>query len=71
MTAGQRLIDQGIQQGIQQGERAVLLRQLRKRFGDQVSREIEHRLAIASGEQIATWTERVLSATTLTELLAD
>ena len=75
MTAGQRLIEQGVQQGvqqgIQQGERALLLRQLRKRFGNDVDTETERRLATASAEQIVTWGERVLSAATLTELLAD
>src|SRR5262249_6183746 len=36
MTAGERLIQQGEDRGIQKGERALLLRQLRKRFGNQV-----------------------------------
>ena len=75
MTAGERLIQQGeergIQQGIQQGERALLLRQLRKRFGHHVDVDAEQRLATASAEQIAIWAERVLSAATLAELLAD
>ena len=75
MTAGERLIQQGeergIQKGIQQGERAVLLRLLRQRFGSQVDTDTERRLAMATTEQLATWVERVLSAATLTELLAD
>jgi predicted transposase/invertase (TIGR01784 family) len=75
MTAGERLIQQGeergIQQGIQQGERAVLLRLLRQRFGHQVDTDVEQRLATASAQQIAIWVERVLSAATLAELLAD
>ncbi|HMG24439.1 MAG TPA: DUF4351 domain-containing protein, partial [Kofleriaceae bacterium] len=79
MTAGERLIQQGeerglqkgLQQGIQQGERALLLRQLRKRFGNQVDDATARRLEAASAEQIAIWAERVLSAGTLTELLAD
>ena len=49
----------------------MLLRQLRRRFGDAVNTDIEQRIAAASIEQIDTWTERVLSAATLTELLAD
>jgi hypothetical protein len=81
MTAGERLIQQGeergIQKGIQQGEelgirkgeRALLLRQLRKRFGDAVDVDIERRVEAATTEQIATWAERVLSAATLAELL--
>jgi predicted transposase/invertase (TIGR01784 family) len=83
MTAGERLIQQGeergiqkgvqqgIQQGVQQGERMLLLRQVRRRFGNQVDAEIERRLAAASPEQIATWADRVLSAATITELFAD
>jgi hypothetical protein len=79
MTAGERLIQQGeergiqkgIQQGIEQGERAVLLRLLRQRFGSQVDTDTERRLATATTDQLATWVERVLSAATLTELLAD
>ena len=71
MTAGQRLIQQGEERGIQKGERALLLRLLRKRFGSQVDADTERCLSTASTEQIATWAERVLSAATLTELLAD
>jgi len=75
VTAGQRLIEQGIQQGQQlgfrQGECALLLRLLRQRFGDQVDTDTERRIKTASVEQIDTWTGRVLSAATLTELLGD
>jgi len=71
MTAGERLIEQGVQQGIQQGERTLLLRQLRKRFGNEVDTNTERRLATASVEQIGLWAERVLSVATLTELFAD
>jgi hypothetical protein len=49
----------------------ILLLLLRKRFGQQVDAAIEQRVATASREQIATWAERVLSAATLAELLAD
>ncbi len=71
MTAGQQLIEQGRQQGLRQGECAVLLRLLRQRFGAAVDAQIERRIATASIEQIETWTGRVLSAATLTEVLAD
>jgi hypothetical protein len=79
VTAGQQLIEQGrqkgheegLREGLRKGECAVLLRQLRRRFGDAVDTAIEQRIATASIEQIDTWTERVLSAATLTELLAD
>jgi hypothetical protein len=44
---------------------------LRRRFGDAVDTAIEQRIATASIEQIDIWTDRVLSAATLIELLAD
>lgn len=71
VTAGQQLIEQGRREGRREGECALLLRQLRRRFGDAVNADVEQRIATASIEQIDTWTERVLSAATLTELLAD
>jgi predicted transposase YdaD len=64
-------IQQGREQGIQEGERGLLLRQLRKRFGAQVNTDTERRVTAASPEQIALWADRVLSAATLAELLAD
>jgi predicted transposase/invertase (TIGR01784 family) len=71
VTAAQRYIEQGIEQGRQQGESAVLLRLVRQRFGDGVDPHVERRIAAASIEQLDTWTARILSAATLTELLAD
>ena len=79
MTAGQRLIEQGRQQGIEQGRQqgiqqgiqGVLLRLLRQRFGDAVSAQVEQRIATASPEQVEAWTGRVLSADTLAEVIAD
>jgi predicted transposase/invertase (TIGR01784 family) len=61
----------GLQEGEKRGFQKVLLRQLRCRFGSQVDAEIERRVSTASTEQIAVWTDRVLSATTLAEVLAD
>jgi hypothetical protein len=71
MTAGERLIQQGEELGIQLGERRALLRLLRQRFGNQVDTDTARRVARASAEQITTWVDRVLSAATLAELLAD
>jgi hypothetical protein len=67
MTAGQRLIEQGRQQGIQ----GVLLRLLRQRFGDAVDAQVEQRIATASLDQVEVWTGRVLSAATLAAVIAD
>jgi hypothetical protein len=63
VTAGQKLIEQG--------ERTVLLRQLRRRFGGEVDAPVEQRVATASIEQVELWADRVLSASTLAELFAD
>lgn len=67
MTAEQRLIEQGRQQGMQ----GVLLRLLRQRFDNAVNTQVEQRIATASREQVEAWTGRVLSAATLAEVIAD
>jgi hypothetical protein len=64
-------LEQGVKQGLEQGERKLLLRQLRRRFGTEVDGEIERRVAVAPAGQVEVWAERVLSAATLAELLAD
>ena len=71
MTAGQQLIEQGIQQGRQEERQRLLLQFLRQRFGDEVDAQVERRIAAASGEQMEVWIMRVLSAATTSELLAD
>ena len=67
----QEAVQEGERKGIQKGERTVLLRQLRRRFGDAVDAHVEQRIATASSEQIDSWTMRILSATTLAEVFAD
>jgi hypothetical protein len=62
---------QGFRRGRQIGERALLLRLLRTRFGSQVDAAIELRVETASDGQVALWAERVLSAASLAELFAD
>ena len=62
---------EAIQEGLEQGERKVLLRQLRRRFGADVDSEIERCVAAASLERVEVWIDRVLSAASLAELLAD
>jgi predicted transposase/invertase (TIGR01784 family) len=78
MTAGERLINQGMEQGIQQGRQEgrqafqeLVLHLLRQRFGDEVNAPIEQRIATAPIEKIELWSRRVLSAATLTELFSD
>jgi hypothetical protein len=67
-------LEEGLQQGLAQGlerERKLLLRLLRRRFGNQVDGGTERRVEAASAEQIEVWIDRVLFAATLAELLAD
>jgi len=62
---------EGRQEGMELGERKLLLRQLRRRFGAEIDGEIERRVAAAPAERVEVWAERVLSAGTLAELLAE
>jgi Domain of unknown function (DUF4351) len=67
----QEAVQEGERKGVQKGERTVLLRLLRRRFGDAVDAHVEQRIATASSEQIDSWTMRILSAATLAEVFAD
>lgn len=60
--------DQGRQEGRREGERAVLLRQLRARFGELPEAAVA-RIEAAESVALEQWAERVLSATTLAEVL--
>ena len=86
MTTGKQLIDLGRQMGLEQSRQQgleqsrqegrqrlqeLLLHLLRQRFGDAVDAPVERRIAMASIEQIETWTRRVLSVATLGELFAN
>ena len=67
----QDIVETWRREAMKEGERKLLLRLLRRRFGAEVDGEIEHRVAAAPAEQVEVWAERVLSAATLAELLAD
>ena len=58
---------QGVRQGRVEGERAVLERQLQRRFG-LLPTEITHRLREASVTDLETWAENVLDAETLQDV---
>jgi predicted transposase YdaD len=62
---------EGRVEGFLSGERASLLRLLRRRFGNEVDAHVEQRVATAWLEQIEIWTDRVLSAATLAQIFAD
>ncbi|NEV64828.1 DUF4351 domain-containing protein, partial [Thiorhodococcus minor] len=64
----QQGIQQGMQQGMQQGEARVLARQLRLKFGA-LPEDIEQRLATADETTLLAWSERLLTATSLDEVL--
>ncbi|WP_437619134.1 DUF4351 domain-containing protein [Sorangium sp. So ce1151] len=57
-----------VAQGRQEGERAILLRQLRVRFGELPDAAVA-RIEAAETAALEQWAERVLSAKTLAEVL--
>ncbi len=63
----ERARDEGMQQGRVEGERAVLQRQLRRRFG-LLSPGIAERLSQASPSDLEIWAENVLDAQTLEDV---
>jgi hypothetical protein len=67
----QDIVETWRQEAVQEGRQEVLLHLLRQRFGHEVDAHVERRVATASREQLDTWTGRVLSAATLSELLGD
>ena len=74
MTAAQRLIDQGLAKGLakgrSEGAAATLERLMALEFGP-LDEELRGRLATGSPHELALWTERVLFAQSLDELVAD
>jgi hypothetical protein len=67
----QDIVETWRREAMKEGERKLLLRQLRRRFGAEVDGETERRVAAAPAEQVEVWADRVLSASTLAEVLAD
>jgi flagellar biosynthesis/type III secretory pathway protein FliH len=61
-------MQKGMQQGMQQGEAKVLIRQLTKRFGE-LPEEISRKIETADADTLLQWSERVLTAKTLDEVL--
>lgn len=60
---------QGMQQGMQQGEARVLERQLRLKFGE-LPGDVRRRIAAADEATLLAWSERVLTATRLDEVVS-
>ena len=64
----ERFRREGLEKGMQQGETLILLRQLQLKFGE-LSEETRRHIAQADEEMLLQWSERVLSATSLDEVL--
>lgn len=69
-TTAEKLRDEGRVEGRLEGERAVLLRLLAKRFGD-LPDAVLARVDAATVDQLELWAERVLVAHSLAEVLGD
>ena len=67
-TIAEQLRQEGEARGRQEGQRALLARQLRARFGEVPERPLE-RVNAATDEQLERWAERVLTAGSLEEVL--
>jgi hypothetical protein len=63
-----RYIEQGREQGLQQGEAAVLLRLIERKFGPPTP-DIRERVLSADAERLLDWSERILTAETLESVL--
>jgi hypothetical protein len=68
VTAADDLRREGEARGLLLGQRRVLLRILRSRFG-QVSSEVERRLMLADQVSLDVWTDRALSAPSAHEVV--
>ncbi|MCV2219112.1 DUF4351 domain-containing protein [Thauera sp. Sel9] len=70
MTWSERVRSEGVQQGMHQGELAVLIRQLTRRFGplDPVTDE---RLRKAKSVELEQWAENILDARTLEDVFSE
>jgi len=66
----QQGLEQGIQQGKQQGEAMILLRQLQLKFGD-VPQAMRTRIEGADAQTLLAWSERVLTAGSLEQVIGD
>jgi len=67
-TFSERFREQGLQQGLQQGEAAVLIRLLERRFGELTDAQ-RQRIETADVETLLQWSERVLTAASVDDVL--
>jgi flagellar biosynthesis/type III secretory pathway protein FliH len=64
----QQGMQQGLPKGMQQGEAHILLRLLHVKFGD-VSEETRRRVEAADAETLLAWSERILTARSVDEVI--
>jgi predicted transposase YdaD len=62
-------MQQGRQEGIQQGEVAVLLRLMERKFGHRLTDVDRQLVASADTETLLKWSDRILSANSIEEIL--
>ena len=60
-------LEQGLEQGLERGKREVLLRLVRRRFGE-LPEWVTTRLEAGSAAELDQWTERILVARDLDEM---
>ncbi len=63
-----RYIAQGEQRGEQRGEAKILLRLIERKFGPP-SETVRHRITAADSETLLEWSDRILEAQSLDEVL--
>jgi hypothetical protein len=63
-------LEKGMEKGMAKGEAAILVRLLERRFGP-LTGDDRQRIERASSAQLETWADRVLTAETVKEVLAD
>ena len=69
LTWPERWKQEGMQQGMQEGEARVLLRLLAQRFGE-LPEDVRSRVADADADTLLRWSEQVLTADTIEDVLA-
>ncbi|MEZ4300158.1 MAG: DUF4351 domain-containing protein [Polyangiaceae bacterium] len=67
-SIAEQLEEKGFKRGRGEGERAIVLRQLERRFGS-LPPEALTRIKEASSAEIERWADRILTAATLAEVL--
>ena len=70
VSIADRLRMEGMAKGREEERRALVTRQLTLRFGE-LPAPVRSRIESANGEQLNTWAERLVTASTLEEVLGD